>query len=59
MIAAPKSVLGQSIKINKTNFPYNFKLVGETYIRDRYNEDSHYQIELYNCSIVDNINLVL
>lgn len=59
MIAAPNSILGQSIKINKTNFPYNFKLVGETYIRDRYNEDSHYQIELYNCSIVDNINLVL
>lgn len=59
MIAAPNSILGQSIKINKTNFPYNFKLVGETYIRDRYNEDSHYQIELYNCSIVDNINLTL
>lgn len=58
-IADKGTIIGQSVVINKNNFPYNFKLIGETYIRDRYNEDSHYQIELYNCSLLDTINLSL
>ena len=51
--------IGQSVNINKNNFPYNFRLVGNTYIRDRYGEDQNYQIELYNCAILDNININL
>lgn len=58
-IADKGTIIGQSVTINKKNFPYNFKLIGETYIRDRYGEDIHYQIELYNCALLDNINLSL
>lgn len=59
MIAEPGVSLGQTVTLNKWNFPFNFKLVGETYIRDRYNDDYHYQIELDNCAILDNININL
>lgn len=58
-IADKGTALGQTVNITKNNFPFNFKLVGETYIRDRYQEDSHYQIELYNCAILDSININL
>lgn len=58
-IAEPGVSLGQTVTLNKWNFPFNFKLVGETYIRDRYNDDYHYQIELDNCAILDNININL
>lgn len=58
-IADYGTAIGQTINLNRSNFPYNFKLIGETYIRDRYSEDSHYQIELYNCAILDSINLNL
>ena len=58
-IASAGTAIGQTITFNKHNFPYNFKLVGETYIRDRYGEDMHYQIELYNCAILDSISLNL
>ena len=55
-IADYGTAIGQTVNLNRSNFPYNFKLVGETYIRDRYSEDSHYQIELYNCAILDSIS---
>ena len=58
-IADVGTSVGQSVNINKDNFPFNFKLIGETYIRNRYGEDYHYQIELYNCAILDNININL
>lgn len=58
-IAEPGVSLGQTVTLNKWNFPFNFKLVGETYIRNRYAEDYHYQIELDNCAILDNININL
>ena len=58
-IAEPGISLGQTVTLNKWNFPFNFKLVGETYIRNRYAEDYHYQIELDNCAILDNININL
>ena len=58
-VAEPGVSLGQTVTLNKQNFPFNFKLVGETYIRDRYNDDYHYQIELDNCAILDNININL
>ena len=58
-IAEPGISLGQTVTLNKWNFPFNFKLVGETYIRNRYSEDYHYQIELDNCAILDNININL
>lgn len=58
-IADAGTSVGQTVNINKDNFPFNFKLIGETYIRNRYGEDYHYQIELYNCAILDNININL
>lgn len=52
--------LGQRIEINAKNFPGVFKLVGETYIRDRETgADQCYQIEVPLCKLSSNTNLVL
>lgn len=52
--------LGQQIEVNAKNFPGVFKLVGETYARDRLTgKDQHLQIEIPLCKLSSNTNLVL
>lgn len=52
--------LGKQIIINANNFPGVYRLVGETYMRDRLNgKDYKYQFEVPLCKMSSNNNIVL
>lgn len=51
--------LGKQIVIDATHFPGTYRLVGETYIRDRFGKDQRYQFEIPLCKMGSNNNLAL
>lgn len=51
--------LGRQVVVNAKNYPGTFKLVGETYIKNRIGEEEHYQIEIPLCKLGNNTNLTL
>ena len=58
-IAEPNQALGRQITITSKDFPGVFKLVGETYIRDREGFDERYQIEIPLCKLKPGTNITL
>lgn len=51
--------LGKQIIIDAAHFPGTYRLVGETYIRNRLGEDQKYQFEIPLCKMGANNNLTL
>lgn len=49
----------RQIVVRAQDYPGVFKMVGETYARNRYGEDVHYQIEIPNCKLNNNVSLDL
>lgn len=43
--------LGKQLIIDPAHYPGTYRLVGETYIRDRYGEDQRYQFEIPLCKL--------
>lgn len=56
---AKQSDKGQQIVVNAKAFPGAFRLVGETYIKDRYGEEKGLQIDIPLCKLSSNTNLTL
>ena len=50
---------GQQIIVNAKTFPGAFRLVGETYIKDRFGEEKALQIDIPLCKLSSNTNLTL
>lgn len=58
--ARRNTTLGKQIIIDANHFPGTYRLVGETFIRDRYTgEDQRYQFEIPLCKMQSNNNLTL
>lgn len=49
--AKENSSLGKQIIIDAKHYPGTYRLVGETYKRNRYGEDEHYQFEIPLCKL--------
>lgn len=49
--AKENSSLGKQLIIDPIHYPGTYRLVGETYIRDRYGEDQRYQFEIPLCKL--------
>lgn len=50
---------GRQIVVNAKTFPGAFRLVGETYIRDRFGKEQRLQIDIPLCKLSSNTNLNL
>lgn len=54
------STIGNRLVIDSSTFPDNFKIVGETYIRNKKtNKDERYQFTIYNANVNSNSSLTL
>lgn len=54
------SSLGHQIIVDSQHYPGNFKIVGETYARSRYDgQDEKYQFEIPLCKLSPNTNITL
>lgn len=49
--ASTHNAVGKQIIIDSHHFPGTYRLVGETYKRNRYGEDKHYQFEIPLCKL--------
>lgn len=49
----------QQITVQAQDYPGTFKLVGETYVRNRFGEDSRYQFEIPLCKLISNVTFDL
>lgn len=58
-IAKENETLGTQIIVDSKHYPGTYRIVGETFVRDRNGKDTNYQFEIPLCKLGANANLAL